>query len=208
LLSVAQRDGDPAMRACAVDSLTSAKDYAIAEVLPCLRDGDLLVRATSAIAIGCTKGPESPRDVTDALAEALRGWRDIAEPFAELPYTDGHVLAYLALAIGSVRTPDARSLAQQLCASIDEVDARSAIMYGQGLLALALGRGERPFAKRFVEILAAVANSTQFWVFNVNAHEVLERWNLPRDRDELLTLVRELEAASDAESLMHGKMQG
>ena len=63
---------------------------------------------------------------------------------------------------------DARSLAQALCERIDEVDGRSAVTYGQGLLALALGTGERPFAKRFVEILATLATSKQFWVRDVN----------------------------------------
>ena len=79
------------------------------------------------------------------------------------------MLSYLALAAGAVRSADARSLAQALCERIDEVDGRSAVTYGQGLLALAFGRGERPFAKRFIEILAALATSKQFWLFNVNA---------------------------------------
>ena len=206
LVAVARDDADPAMRACAVDSLTDATGYPEGDVLPCLHDRDLLVRVAAAIAIGCTKGPDSPRDVVTALAEGLRGWRDIAQRFAELPYTDGHVLSYIALALGSIRNGDARSLAQPLCAAIDEVDGRSAISYGQGLLALAFGRGELPFARRFVDILDTVARSKQFWVFNVNAHEVLARWDLPRDQQELVALVTELQAAGDPESVMHQRM--
>jgi hypothetical protein len=205
VIDVARNDADPAMRACAVDSLASG-EYDVADVLPALTDRDLLVRAAAAIAIGCTKGPEAPRDAVSALGDAVRGWRDLAPRFGELPYTDGHVLAYLALATGSIRTPDARSLAQPLYGAIDEVDARSAITYGQGLLALALGDGKPPFAKRFVEILDAIARSKKFWVFNVNAHEVLDRWNLPREPEELAALVAGLEAAGDPESVMRQRM--
>jgi hypothetical protein len=133
-------------------------------------------------------------------------WRELAPRFAELPFSDGHLLAYLALAAGSIRSPDARSLAQALCASIDEVDPRSAITYGQGLLALALGAGERPFAKRVVEILFTLAHSRQFWVFDVNAHEVLAKWNLPQDAAELVELVAELERAPDREALLHARI--
>jgi len=208
LLEVARGDHDPAMRACAIDSLTSCDDYPLGDVLPALEDRDPLVRAAAAIAIGCTKGPGAPREAVSALAEALRGWRELATRFAELPYSDGHILAYLALALGSIRSTDARSLAPLLCAGIDEVDGVSAVTYGQGLLALALGSGERPFAKRSIEILATLAASKQFWVFDVNAREVLDRWNLPRDREQLAALVRELEAADDAEALLFAKMHG
>jgi hypothetical protein len=205
VVAVARGDADPAMRACAVDSLACG-EYDVADVLPALTDRDLLVRAAAAIAIGCTKGPATPREVITALGDALRGWRDLAPRFHELPYSDGHLLAYLALAAGSIGTPDARSLAQQLYGAIDEVDGRSAITYGQGLLALAFGDGKRPFTKRFVEILAAVARSKKFWVFSVNAHEVLERWNLPREPEELAALVADLEAAGDPETVMHQRM--
>src|SRR5262249_7233389 len=159
-----RRDTDPAMRACAVDSLASG-EYDVADVLPALTDRDLLVRAAAAIAIGCTKGPATPREVIPALGAVLRRWRDLASRFRQLPYSDGHLLAFVALAAGSIGTPDARSLVQQLCAAIDEVDGRSAITYGQGLLALGFGDGKLPFAKRFVEILDALAGSKKFWVF-------------------------------------------
>jgi hypothetical protein len=204
LLELARRDPDPAVRACAVDSLASMDAIELAQ--QCLADRDLLVRSTAAIAIGCAQGPRTAREVVGALREAIGMWRDLAPRFAELPYVDGHVLAYLALAAGSIGTPDARSLAQALCAALDEVDGRSAITYGRGLLALALGAGDRPFAKRCVEILDTLANSKQFWVFDVNAHEVLARWNLPCDRRALAALVAELEAAADADALLHTRI--
>jgi len=204
LLELARSDGDPAVRACAVDSLASMNAAELAQ--QCLADRDPLVRAAAAIAIGCAKGPETAREVVTTLREALGMWRELAPRFAELPFSDGHLLAYLALAAGSIRSPDARSLAQALCASIDEVDPRSAITYGQGLLALALGAGERPFAKRCVEILFTLAHSRQFWVFDVNAHEVLAKWNLPQDAEQLVTLVAELERAPDREALLHARI--
>jgi antitoxin component YwqK of YwqJK toxin-antitoxin module len=206
ILEVARRDADAGMRACAIDSLTALDGYDVAEVTACLTDKDPLVRAATAISIALSKGPDAPREVVAALREAVHGYKDIAARFAELPYTDGHVLAYLALATGAVRSPDARSLAQALCERIDEVDGRSAVMYGQGLLALAFGRGERPFAKRFVEILATLAASRQFWVFDVNAHEVLDEWHLPRSQDALQRLVGELQRTPDAETSLHARM--
>jgi hypothetical protein len=172
----------------------------------CLADRDPLVRASAAIAIGCAKGPATSRDVVGTLREALGIWRELAPRFAELAFADRHLLACLALAAGSIGSPDARSLAQALCAGIDEVDARSACTYGEGLLALALGTGERPFAKRCVEILDALANSRQFWVFGGSAHELLARWNLPREREALLALVGELRASHDREALLHARM--
>jgi len=207
VLDVARRDSDPAMRSCAIDSLVTP-DEPSTDLVPALTDRDLLVRAAAAIAFGCARGPAAPREVITALADTLRHWRDIAPRFAELPYVDGHLLAYCALAAGTIGTPDARSLAHHLYPSIDEVDARSAITFGQGLLALAFGRGERPFAKRFVEILDAIARSKKFWTFDVNAHEVLDRWNLPHGPKEVATLVAVLQAAGDPESVMHQRMHG
>ncbi|HEX5058172.1 MAG TPA: hypothetical protein VFV99_02375 [Kofleriaceae bacterium] len=206
IIEVARRDADPGMRACAIDSLTSLPGYDLADVTPCLTDKDALVRAATAIAIALSKGPDAPRDVVAVLRDAVHSYKDIASRWQELPYTDGHVLAYLALATGAVRSSDARSLAQALCERIDDVDGRSAVTYGHGLLALALGSGERPFAKRFIEILDTLATSKQFWVFNVNASEVLEKWNLPRSHDALVALVAELKATPDPEAWLHAKM--
>jgi len=206
ILEIARHDSDPAMRACAIDSLTSLPDFAVADALPCLSDKDPLVRAATAIAIASRKGPTSPREVVAALREAVHNWQEIAARFAELPYVDGHVLSYLALATGAVGSPDARSLAQALCERIDEVDGRSAVAYGQGLLRLAFGTGERPFAKRFVEILDTLTKSKQFWVFNVNAHEVLEHWRLPQSQPALASLVAQLKSQANPEAWMHAKM--
>jgi hypothetical protein len=204
LLELARHDGDPAVRACAVDSLAAMHAAELAQ--QCLGDRDPLVRAAAAIAIGCAKGPETAREVVTALRESLGMWRELAPRYAELPFADAHVLAHLALAAGSIRSADARSLAQALCAAFEDVDARSAITYGQGLLALALGTGERPFAKRCVEILATLAHSHKFWLLAGDARDVLDKWNLPRDQTALQELVDELQHAPDAEALLHRRI--
>jgi hypothetical protein len=206
ILEVARTDAEPTMRACAVDSLVAMKGCEYADVMPCLADKDPLVRTATAIALSLEHGPATPREVVAALREGLHIYKDVADRFAELPYVDGHVLAYLALAAGAVRSSDARSLAQALCERIDEVDGRSAVTYGQGLLALAFGRGDKPFAKRFVEILDALATSKQFWVFDVSARELLGTWNLPCGRDELAQLVDQLKANAEPETWLHAKM--
>ncbi len=205
VLHVARTDADPGMRACAIDSAVS-NGCELADVAPCLTDKDALVRAATAIALALHEGPDTPREVVAVLREAVHGYKDIAARWAELPYADGHVLAYLSLAAGSVRSADARSLAQALCERIDDVDGRSAVTFGQGLLALAFGRGERPFAKRFLEILDTLATSRQFWAFDVNAREVLDKWNLPRSQTALQQLVAEAKATPDPEAWLHGKM--
>lgn len=206
ILTIARCAPDPGMRARAIDSLTATPNYSVADAMTCLTDKDALVRAVTAISIATSKGPDTPREVVAVLREAIVRHKDIATRFAQLVFIDGHVLAYLALAAGAVGSPDARSLAQHLCERIDEVDGHSAITYGRGLLKLAFGRGKRPFAKRFVEILDTLADSKQFWAFNVDAHEVLARWKLPRSQAELRALIAATKAAPDPEAFMHAHM--
>jgi hypothetical protein len=206
VLALARTDPDAGMRACAVDSLTSMPDYDVADVVPALRDPDPLVRTATAIAIACTRGPETPAEVAPVIADGLRTWREISSRFGDLPYTDGHIVAYLALAAGSMRSLETRALAAPLCAAIDEVDGISATMLGQGLCALAFGSGDLPFAPGFVDILDTLAHSRKFWVFNVNASEILRKWNLPSDPEPLAALVTDLRSSADPESLMYGRM--
>lgn len=203
---LARSAGDPALRACAIEQLTSTTGFELADVSPCLADKDPLVRAAAAIAIALCKGPASPRDVVAVLREAVHAYEEIAARFAELPHADAHVLAQLALATGAVYSPDARSLARALCERLDRVDGRSAVTYARGLLGLAFGNGDRPFAKRFVEIVGTLATSTLLWSQPAKAAEVLERWKLPRSQDELKQLVSELEAQADPEAWMHARM--
>jgi hypothetical protein len=208
LVALATEDPDPAVRACAVDSLVAADDGAAAAAVA-LADRAGLVRTAAAVAIALRSGPEAPPEVVPVLAAAIEGWRELATPWAQLPYTDGHVLAYVALALGSVRAPAARELVAPLCARIDEVDGVSAVTYGRGLCALAFGRGEKPFAAGFVDVVETLAKSKQFWVFNVNAHEVLGMWNFPRGEDALKALAAELRAAGgEAEAVLHARMHG
>ena len=60
------------------------------------------------------------------------------------------------------------------------------------------GKGERPFAKRFVEILDTLARSKKFWVFDVNAHEILAKWHLPREQPALAARLRDARDAAAA----------
>lgn len=206
IVDVARRDPDPATRACALECLVASPDCALADVMPGLGDRDALVRATTAIAIAIAHGPDAPREVVAGLREAVHGFRDIAARWTALPFADGHVLAALARAAGAVRSPDARSLAQALCDRIGEVDGRSAVLYGQGLLELALGHGEPPFAKRFVEILETLARSASFWAHEAEAREVLRRWQLPGTPDLLAALVAELARQGDPEGWLYGRI--
>jgi hypothetical protein len=199
LVQLARTDADPAMRACAIDSLTSIEGFMPEDVLPALTDPDRLVRTAAAIALGSKLGPGSPSQIVSVLGDTVAHWQEISDRWFRLPYTDGHVLAYAAIAVGSIRSAEAFALASPLCAALNEVDGLSAFTYGQGLLALAFGRGES-FAPNFVDILDTIARSPKFFAFNVNASEVLGLWNLPRDERRLRALVEELRAAPDPQA--------
>jgi hypothetical protein len=210
ILEIARRDADATLRACAARCFIELPTFTNADAAPLLADKDALVRATTAIALGQHKGPDAPREAVHGLDDAVRGWRDYAKRYAELPFAEGHVLAQIALAAAAIRTPDARSLAQQLCAALEDVEARSVIAFARGLLVLAFGPPEgprdRPYAKRFVEILETLARSKQFWLNDAAAAELLDRWHLPRGRIALMALVAELRGSGEPELTMHGKL--
>jgi len=210
ILEIARRDADATLRACAARCFIELPTFSNADAAPLLADKDSLVRATTAIALGLHKGADAPREAVHGLDDALRGWRDYAKRYAELPFAESHVLAQIASAAGAIRTADARSLAHQLCTVIEEVEARSVIAFARGLLVLAFGPAEaafeRPYAKRFVEIIETLARSKQFWTNDAAAAELLERWRLPRGRIALMALVAELRGAAEPEATMHAKL--
>jgi hypothetical protein len=211
ILEIARRDSDATLRACAARTFIELPTFDNADAAPLLADKDALVRATTAIALGLHKGPEAPREAVHGLDDALRGWRDYAKRYAELPFADAHVLAQIALAAGAIRTTDARSLAHQLCAALDEVEPRSAIGFARGLLALAFGpegKAERPYAKRFVEVLETLARSRVFWHQEQAASELLDRWRLPGNRIALVNLVAELRASGEPEAALSARLVG
>jgi hypothetical protein len=209
ILEIARRDSDATLRAVAARTVVELPTFAAADAAPLLGDKDALVRATTAIALGLHRKRDAPREAVHGLDDALRNWRDTAKRYAELPFADAHVLAQIALAAGEIRTPDARSLTHQLCAVLDDVDGRSALVFARGLLGLAFGEApfERPYAKRFIEVLEALARSRVFFTHEAGAVEVLERWRLPRGRIAILGLVAELRGSADAEALMATKLK-
>ena len=208
LAELARHDSDPVTRARAFDALVARSDFTAADAQPSLHDKDPLVRGAAAIAVALRLGADTPREAVHALDEAIRNWRDLARRYDELPVAELHVLAHAALAAGAIGTADARSLAPQLCAPIDEVDGRSALAYGRGLLQLAFGSGARPFAKRFLEILDTLARSRQFWELDLEARDLLDAWNLPGSRRELAALVAELHAVPEPEAILHERVAG
>jgi hypothetical protein len=208
ILEIARRDSDATLRACAARTFIELPTFTAADATPLLADKDALVRATTAIALGLHRGPDAPREAVHGLDDALRGWRDYAKRYAELPFAESHVLSQIALAAGAICTPDARSLTHQLCAPIDDVDARSALVYARGLLALVFGPEttlERPYAKRFIEVLETLARSKAFWTHEAAACDILERWRIPKNRIAIVALVAELRSSQDAEALMAAK---
>ncbi|CAN5506453.1 hypothetical protein BH11MYX1_BH11MYX1_18670 [soil metagenome] len=210
ILEIARKDSDATLRALATRCFVELPTFTAVDAAPLLADKDALVRATTAIAIGLHRGPDAPREAVHGLDDALRNWREYAKRYAELPFAESHVLAQIALAAGAIRTPDARSLTHQLCTVIDEVDGRSAIVFARGLLELAFGPAggshDRPYAKRFLEILEVLARSKAFWSQEAAACDVLESWRLPPNRIAILALATEIHGAGDPEAAMHAKL--
>ncbi|MBN2492962.1 MAG: hypothetical protein JXR96_00120 [Deltaproteobacteria bacterium] len=207
VIAFADDRGQPlGMRACAVEALSSMDGAKPEDLLPYLEDDSALVQATAAIELGITFGPDSPAEAVAALARALERRDELADDYHGLPFVETHFLARLALAIGWIGlsgSEAARALVNPLCELIEEVDGASATTYGKGLLALSLGRCERPFAPDFLRVLETLAESRSFNVFNVNAAEVLEKWNLPRYKEELGPFVRELQKEADPEAALY-----
>ena len=211
ILEIARKDSDATLRALATRCFVELPTFTAIDAAPLLADKDSLVRATTAIAIGLHRGPDAPREAVHGLDDALRNWREYAKRYAELPFGESHVLAQIAVAASAIRTPDARSLTHQLCTVIDEVDGPSAIVFARGLLALAFGPAggphDRPYAKRFLEILEVLARSKAFWSQEAAACDLLESWRLPPNRIALLSLATELHGAGDPEAAMHAKLK-
>ncbi len=194
-------------RACAVEAVSDMPDASAEDMLRFLAADQPLIHATAAIAAGRSFGPNCPDAVADALHDVMDRWRGLADDYHALPFVDVHMLALLSLAAGSIRTPRARQLSVPLRQNLDEVDALSAVGYGRGMLALAFGSGDLPFADDFVDILDTLASSNKFFQF-INAHEVLDAWNLPRYQADLKEFVVRLRAADDPVQLVHDHMHG
>ncbi len=202
-------DESPQMRAVAVEAISNMRGATPEELVAYFGDASPLVQATAAIQAGLTFGPSCSDEVIDALVLALEKREAIASDYHELPFVDIHYLARLALAVGSIGSEGsekARSMTVPLCERIEDVDGASAPIFGRGLLALNLGRGERPFGKDFVRVLETLAKSKSFNTFNVNASEVLSAWNLPGFK--LAEFVEHLKEQPDPEAALHEHMHG
>lgn len=204
-------------RIVAIVGASAAQPEVLVAVSPALADRDPLVRAIAALAIGRALGAAAPREVVAGLADAIHNVRELARPFAALGFGDHDLASQVAEVAGAIGTPDARSLAQALCAAIDEVERGSVETFARGMLALAFGKGEPPFAKRFVDILAALARCATLWVAGDGepdgddariAEQLFGAWRLPARPGELAALVTELRAAGDAEAVVRARMRG
>ena len=208
LRSLASADDEtPQMRAVAIEAISQMEGATPDELLGYFDDDSPLVHATAAIQCGLTFGPHCPDVVIDALTIALERRAAVASDYHELPFVDVHYLARLAMAVGSIGSrgnEKARALAVPLCERIEDVDGASAPVLGRGLLALVLGKGERPFGKDFLHVLETLATSKKFNTFNVNASEVLGSWNLPGF--DLPEFVAHLKKQDDPEAALHAHM--
>ncbi|MEM9070202.1 MAG: hypothetical protein AAGE52_16975 [Myxococcota bacterium] len=198
---------DAELRPVAVHTLLSLESSSPDDAVPFLNAKDDLVVCVAATTVALRFGPDSPPETTAALTASLSKRDDLAASYAGLPFTDGHLLVYLSLALGSVRTPEAMKLASDLALHLPRLGFHDAPSYCQGLFALCFGRGERPFAPGFLDVFDAIAKEEVFDGY-VNFFEVAERWNLPRERRAYRGIAERLRKSDDAEALMHSIMHG
>lgn len=205
LIDCALRGATPVLRAIAVDAALVGQEAAPDALVACLHDADPLVQMSAAIAFACSYGPAAPHGTDRALADALAMYDALAPRYAALPFVEDAPLAYLAIALGSLRTPLCFEQAPAVIARLPTVSGVAATSVGRGLLALALGSVEPPFMPGFVEVFAGIAAADSFFAFNVNAAEVLRDFGLEAHavnaRAMLQDLVAELRAAPDPQAL-------
>jgi hypothetical protein len=206
--AIARQDASTRIRAIALQSLLALDGAESREAEPFLDQPDGLIRMVAAVAAGNRFGPAAPAKAVDVLLNCFET-PDAAthKAYNALPFVGDEALADIVLALGCIRNERARAQLSALAKRIDEMSELTAITYGRGLLALALGDGERPYAADFVTALEAIAQSRKFYGF-VNCNDVLDAWNLPRGSEALSAFVREVKAASDPEAAMHRKMTG
>ncbi len=209
LLDFVVSDETDELRACAVNALAHRNGATPSTLVPVFADTSPLIRTTAAIACGLCFGPENPPEIHKALQDSLEQWESIADRYRVLPFVEGHVLALLALSAACTANSDVRAtMLEPLRDLLEEVDAISATTFGRGLLSLTFGRCEKPFAPSFVDTIETLAKSKQFFDFNVNAHEMLDKWALPTEPEDLLELVATLRQQEDPEEFLHALMHG
>ncbi len=208
LESIARTSPDAALRATAINALFDARREATDALRFGLDDGDALVRTITALRLALREGPASPPVIMKRLGEAFSDRENLRGRYAALPFTQVAFVAHLALAIGSVRSPEAFALARDLIAALSEVDAVSASLHARGLLALAFGPCKLPFMDGFIDVLEGLAQSERFFAFDVDAADELRRFGLPARREGLVALVEELRADADPATMLHSRMRG
>lgn len=175
---------DPEIRLTALSSLLERTD----ERAQFLSDPDPLIRLETAIQCTLRTGPHAP---DKAVEELIKVWRqkdeELYSVYMRMPFVEQDLYALVCLGLGCNRNTAAQQLLPELCAGLEKQSPFDALTYGRGLLSLALGNAQVPFAPDFLLVLTTLASSKKFFTF-INVSDVLNDWRLPVKADALLQL--------------------
>ncbi|MBT8492986.1 MAG: hypothetical protein KJO07_07995 [Deltaproteobacteria bacterium] len=183
-----RRDDSVTARGNILFSLARLGSDAGLELLDSSLDDDSLVGACAAMALVMARGQECGDEVLTRLVDEVgRADDERAEQFSELPWADDHLVAELgqALAYGGGGAP----VLGRLIERFDDVSSLSALTLVQSAIRIAIEIGEGGLTPELRKVLEALVAADNPWQFNVNMHEILEGFGLPRGRDELRELL-------------------
>lgn len=187
---------DGEVRAGAVRSFINLASTKVEDVEDLLIHEDPLVRCVASTTIALRFGAESPANTAQVLESCLQRVEDLAGPFSELSFVDGHLLAYLSLAAGALGTDKAGKLVAPLAPRLLDLSLFDIEAFCMGLFKLCFEADEPPFAADFLTFFEAIAKCERLDGF-ANFNNLARRWGLPADRKEYRALIEELRAAAD-----------
>ncbi len=207
ILTTVASGEDPAEAAVAVDSLLQLDDTEPSAAEPYLRHETELVRSVAALRAARTFGPHAPPQTIEVLKALLANPDAVREDFGALPFVDGQLLAYLAIAIASMRNEETMALVGDLAKQMPAVNLFNLEPFCEALFVLSFANGQLPFAGDFLAVFDALAVNERLDGF-ANFSSVARKWNLPTDRRVYRELAESLRAVPDPQQAMHDLMHG
>lgn len=188
LIAAANDDADETVRNSALYALGRMDTDAARERLAATISDPGLPGVCAALATVMARGPESGDAVLARLVQALKDVDDYADAYGTLAWADDELVAELgqALAYAGGGAP----VLARLTAAFDTIDSMSALSLVKASLDIAYQLGDGELTDEMRHVLAAIARSEKPWTFNVNLFEILDEYELPRTKEELLAIAQ------------------
>ncbi len=128
-------------------------------------------------------------EVIKVILKAIKNPKEIDNDYQNLYWADGSVIGDASLAISDLNKEDKFEIVPILADSIDTVDALSSLNLVEAMLQIVFGENSYDENNKLTKlqkiVINSIANSEKAWIFNVNLHEILDWYDLPRDQEEL-----------------------